>query len=131
MTAQEMSEKIVEAVARHGRGAGVAVCELVDVCGADAKGDRSLEFRKNLTLWSGVSEIFLQAFWIAYPLLSIEPMPEELVGSEARWLPLPVATRVRDYTRGPLANCHGFYSWRRTASPAKGPLDASDRADPA
>lgn len=99
MTAQEMSQTILETVARHKRGAGISVYELVDACGAEAKGDRSLEFRKNLLLWNGVSETFSEAFWMAYPRLRVEPLPEELTGSGAKWLPLPVATRVREYKR--------------------------------
>lgn len=99
MTVQEMAERIIETVAADRRPIGPSLCELVEACGAGAKGDRDLEYRKNLVLWSGVSETFADAFWTAYPRLRIQPLPEELIGSGRRWLPLPLASTIREYKR--------------------------------
>jgi hypothetical protein len=58
MTAQQMSDKIVERVVGDAKGVGVSVCEVVEACGPDARGDFGLEFRRNLLLWGGVSPLF-------------------------------------------------------------------------
>lgn len=99
MTLQEMIERIIQTIGSDKRGGGVSLSELVEACGAEAKGDRDLEYRKNLLLWRGVSEIFLNAFWKAYPRLRIKPLPEELIGAGVRWLPLPLAAAIREYKR--------------------------------
>jgi hypothetical protein len=101
MTAQQMSDKIVERVVGDAKGVGVSVCEVVEACGPDARGDFGLEFRRNLLLWGGVSPLFAEAFSLAFEGERIEVgiLPKILVFTEPRWLALPIAKSVRDYAR--------------------------------
>ncbi len=101
MTAQQMSDNIVERVVGDRKGVGVSVCDAVEACGPDAKGDRALELRTNLLLWGGVSPLFAEAFSLAFEGERIEVgiLPRILVFMEPRWLALPIARSVRDYAR--------------------------------
>ncbi len=99
MTAQEMSEKIVERVVGDRKGTGVSVCEVVEACGQDARGDLPLECESNLLLWNGVSDKFTEAFSLAFPRLRVAVLPGLLVHTEPKWLRLPIAKRVRAYRR--------------------------------
>lgn len=97
MTANEMTERIVTIVSERDY---VSFAELMEICGPEAKGDLTLELKENLVLWSGVSQLFDEAFKAA--LHRIQPMVTTpmtyLIDGEA--LKLPIAKRIRAYKKG-------------------------------
>jgi len=97
MTAQEMSDKIVARISGDRRGVGVSVCELLDHCGQDARGELTLELQPNLVLWSRVSDVFGDAFKLALSRIDMQVLPPILVLTEPRLLDLPIAKGIRPY----------------------------------
>jgi hypothetical protein len=95
MTAQAMSDQIVAAVTADHKGVGVI--ELVRLCGAEAKGERALEFQHNLILANGVSDLFVEAMRLALPRVNMAVLPPILVHTEPMYLGLPIAKQVRPY----------------------------------
>src|SRR5579884_3253270 len=90
-----MSDVIVAKVSADAKGASIS--DLVESCGAQAKGDLTLEFQQNLVLWSGVSDLFVQAFKLALPRISMAALPPILVLTEPKRLALPIAKHIRSY----------------------------------
>lgn len=93
MTVEDMSQQMVAFVAMHDR---ISFTELVEACGSEARGDLTLELRPNLVLWSGVSQVFSDAFTLASHLIVVIPQKRE-VGVEPSGAALPIASSVRGY----------------------------------
>lgn len=95
MNAEEMSAKIVALVGEQGHPTFVG---LMEVCGPEAKGSLSLEYRGNLVLWSGVSQLFVHAFSLS--LSRIEPHPTSALTyyiDGCAPIGLPVAKSIREF----------------------------------
>jgi hypothetical protein len=95
MTAREMGDKIVAKVSADPKG--VSVCELVEDCGSDARGNLTLEFKDNLVLWKGVSDLFARAIKLALPHIKMAMLPPILVHALPERLDLPIAKQIRPY----------------------------------
>lgn len=113
MTAEEMRSKIVDFVTTNG---GALFYEIIDNVGVEARGNYivSLADRKNVVLWTGVSQVFVEALHLAFsdleyhranpimyayfsdevgfpnfPIVSMDAWSKnELDFSEPHWLPL-------------------------------------------
>jgi hypothetical protein len=94
MTVAEMRNKIVSTVSS---GDYVSFAELMQACGGEARGDLTMELKDNLVLWSGVSQLFNDAFKLS--LESIEPKPTTPLTYliDGMSLNLPVAKTNRAY----------------------------------
>jgi len=66
MTAQQMADQIVDFVRQRG---GALFHEIVADIGDEARGEGTLQLMANVVLWTGVSEMFVEAFQLALPRL--------------------------------------------------------------
>ena len=65
-TAQQTADRIVSFVRERG---GALFHEIVADIGDEARGEGTLQLMKNVVLWTGVSELFVEAFQLALPKL--------------------------------------------------------------
>jgi len=101
MTVEEMAERIFETV--KGYGPACSFKEMQDHCGGEANGDLDIvlsDERPTMILWSGVSQMFADAFFSIRKRIEIHPSCELIYMMDGAFLRLPVAkrpSRDRDY----------------------------------
>jgi hypothetical protein len=110
MNIEEMAEKIFEAV--EGWGPAASFVDIVRECGKEAEGDFqfSLPGRPNTILWSGVSQLFIDALFSDGLRKRILPVPcgEFIYLMDGGHLTLPIAKRPspkHDYKTPHWAPC--------------------------
>jgi hypothetical protein len=101
MTADEMSGRIVEAVASQPETSFV---ELLDAIGDEARGALCMVYpplSSNLVLWNGVSDLFIEAMRLAASRKKIvsRPCPWLVYFADGAMSKLPVATQLRRYRK--------------------------------
>jgi hypothetical protein len=101
MTVEEMAERIFQTI--KGYGPACSFKEMQDRCGDEANGDLDLvlsDERPNTILWTGVSQMFADAFFSLRGKIEIHPSCELIYMMDGAFLRLPVAkrpSRTKDY----------------------------------
>jgi hypothetical protein len=70
MTADEMSNRILEYIGRNG---DASFANLMNMFGEDAKGELALEILPNVFLWANVSRALIDALAAVKHLLEVKP----------------------------------------------------------
>jgi hypothetical protein len=91
MTADEMSQKILEYIGRNG---DASFANLMDMFGEDAKGELALEVLPNEYLWANMSRTLIAAIAAIKPLLEVNVTSVLVYFADGHSLTLPIATRI-------------------------------------
>lgn len=91
MTADEMSQKILEYIGRNG---DASFANLMEMFGEDAKGELALEVLPNVFLWANMSRTLIDAIAAVKPLLEVNVTSVLVYFADGHSLTLPIATRI-------------------------------------
>jgi len=91
MTANEMSNRILEYLGRNG---DASFANLMNMFGEDAKGELALEILPNVFLWANMSRTLIDALAAVKHLLEIKPTTVMVYFADGHNLSLPIANRI-------------------------------------